>query len=78
MRDDADMEVWVSDIKLRAGIRIGELSLQLDKAKPGGAIAGKKGGSKIPSLGSSKTDVLADAGISTSTANRYEELAGEH
>jgi len=28
-------EVWVSKIKLRASIRIGELSLQLDNATPG-------------------------------------------
>lgn len=41
MRDDADMEVWVSDIKLRAGIRIGELSLQPDKATPGTTKGGR-------------------------------------
>ena len=31
---------------------------------------------QLPSDGKLKTEVLAEAGISTSTANRYEELTG--
>ena len=40
-RDDRDLEVWVREIQLRACVRIGELSRELDQAKtlrvPGGA-----------------------------------------
>jgi hypothetical protein len=75
-RDDRDLEVWVREIHLRACVRIGELSRELERAEPGGAIDGKRGGSKIPPVGISKTQALADAGIPTSTAHRYEELAG--
>jgi hypothetical protein len=71
-RDDRDLEVWVREIHLRACVRIGELSRELERAEPGGS----GGGSKFPSVGISKAQALADAGISTSTAHRYEELAG--
>lgn len=71
-RDDRDLEVWVREIHLRACVRIGELSRELERAEPGGA----GGGSKFPAVGTSKAQALADAGISTSTAHRYEELAG--
>ena len=71
-RDDRDLEVWVREIHLRACVRIGELSRELERAEPGGV----GGGSKFPAVGISKAQALADAGISTSTAHRYEELAG--
>lgn len=71
-RDDRELEVWVREIHLRACVRIGELSRELERAEPGGA----GGGSKFPAVGISKAQALADAGISTSTAHRYEELAG--
>jgi hypothetical protein len=71
-RDDRDLEVWVREIHLRACVRIGELSRELDRAEHGGL----GGGSKIPPLGTSKAKALADAGIATSTAQRYEALAG--
>ncbi len=71
-RDDRDLEVWVREIHLRACVRIGELSRELERADHGGA----GGGSKFPAMGISKAQALADAGISTSTAHRYEELAG--
>jgi hypothetical protein len=70
------MEAWVKEIYLRACIRIGELSRELDKAKPG-TVAGKTpGGSELPAGGKFKAEALADAGISTSTAHEYEQLAG--
>jgi hypothetical protein len=54
-------------IKLRACQRIGEISRDLEKAEAhGGKIC-------LPSDGKSKSDTLAAAWISTSTANRYEE-----
>ncbi|UPY35046.1 hypothetical protein [Sediminicoccus sp. KRV36] len=71
-RDDRDLEVWVREIHLRACVRIGELSRELERADHGGS----GGGSKFPAVGTSKAQALADAGISTSTAHRYEELAG--
>lgn len=71
-RDDRDLEVWVREIHLRACVRIGELSRELERADHGGS----GGGSKFPAVGTSKAQALADAGLSTSTAHRYEELAG--
>jgi hypothetical protein len=58
-------------IRLRACIRIGELSRDLETSK-----GGSNPQATLPSDRKSKTETLADAGISTSTANRYEELAG--
>jgi hypothetical protein len=71
-RDDRELEVWVREIHLRACVRIGELSRELERADHGGS----GGGSKFPAVGISKAQALAEAGISTSTAHRYEELAG--
>jgi hypothetical protein len=65
------MEAWVKEIYLRACIRIGELSRELEKAPPA-----KGHGAGIPAGGKTKAEALADAGISTSAAQRYEELAG--
>jgi hypothetical protein len=72
VRDDADAQRQFAEIRLRACIRIGEISRELETAKHGGA----GGGSKLPTMGTSKAEQLAEAGISTSTANRYEELTG--
>lgn len=69
-RDDKDLEGWVAEIKLRAVVRIGELSRQLDKAPPA-----KGHGAGIPASGKTKAKALEDAGVSTSAAQRYEELA---
>ena len=33
-REDRDLAVWVSEIQLRASVRIGELSRELDTGKP--------------------------------------------
>lgn len=68
---DAEMEAWLAEIKLRAMRRIGELSAELDKAKPGGT----GGGAKVPPLGRSKVDTLKAAGISKSAADRCEKIA---
>jgi hypothetical protein len=75
--NDKDLEVWAAEIKLRAQIRIGEISRELEKAKPGGAVNGKKGGSKIdlPSGGMSKNETLKAAGLTTQVASRCERLA---
>jgi N6-adenosine-specific RNA methylase IME4/DNA-directed RNA polymerase subunit K/omega len=68
-RDDVELECWVSEIKARAYIRIGEISRELEKAPSG------KASHSLPSAGKSKSATLRDAGISTSTAHRAEQLA---
>lgn len=49
--------------------RLGELSRELEKAQP------TYSGVQIPSSGKLKSDILEQAGISTSTAQRAEILA---
>ncbi len=66
LKKDLEMELWLAEIKLRATVRIGEISAGLEKAKNQSAL---------PSGGKSKAEVLEEAGISTSTANRAEALA---
>lgn len=76
-RDDKQMEAWVKEIYLRACIRIGELSRELDTAR--GFGAGGPGGGASSSRteeAPTKAAALAKAGISTSTAHEYEQLAG--
>ena len=73
-RDDRELEVWVREIHLRACVRIGELSRDLDQAQTVRHADGAR--VRLPAGGKSKAEALADAGISTSTAQRYEELAG--
>jgi hypothetical protein len=65
--NDTELEQWAAEIKLRAQRAIGEISRTLEKQQ------GNAG--KLPTGGKFKTEALADAGISTSTANRYEQLA---
>ncbi len=67
---NTDMEVQVAEIKLRALRRMGELSKALEKVT---TIGGGEVG--IPSGGKPKSEQLADAGVSTSAANRAEQLA---
>jgi len=63
---DTELEQWAAEIKLRAQRAIGEISVALEK---------QKNQTALPTGGKSKSEALADAGISTSTANRYEKLA---
>lgn len=64
--NDTELEQWAAEIKLRAQRAIGEISVGLEKQKNQAAL---------PSGGKSKNEALKDAGISTSTAHRYEQLA---
>jgi hypothetical protein len=79
-RDDKQMEAWVKEIHLRACIRIGELSRDLDKAQGSGGGRPVKDSAETSSGRtedvSTKAKALAEAGISTSTAHEYEQLAG--
>ena len=66
---DKDMEIWTAEIKLRAVRRLGELSAAL----PSSTGEHLK---NFPTEGSIRKAVaLAEAGISTSAANRYENVA---
>jgi hypothetical protein len=56
---------------LRAVRKIGELSRELEKAEPA-----KGHGAGLSNDGKTKQQKLADAGISTTSAHRYEKLAG--
>jgi hypothetical protein len=67
---DRDLEVWTSEIKLRATVRIGELVRELEPAQP------THTGVQLPSGGKLKSEAISDAGLSKSTAHRYEGLAG--
>ena len=69
-RDDVEMERWVAEIKLRATIRIGELSRELDTAQ------GKRIDTQLgSSTGTrSKRETLKAAGISKASAHRAEQL----
>jgi hypothetical protein len=71
IRDDFESQQRFAEIRLRACQRIGEISRDLEKAQ-----YNKGHGTVVPSDGKYKAEVLAEAGISTSTAQRYEELAG--
>ena len=68
-RNDTAMEAWLSEIKIRAACRIGEISKGLDTG------AGRP--SKILLAGEKnfKSQTLKAAGLSVPTANRYEALA---
>jgi hypothetical protein len=69
-RDDRDLEVWTAEIKLRASVRIGELVRELDTHE-------RVRTDLRPSAGKqTKGQAIRDAGLSKSTANRYEGLAG--
>ena len=68
-RGDIEMERWVAEIKLRAVVRIGELSADLED--------GRGSNQHLPTNGKLlKSAVLRSAGISTSAAHRAERLAG--
>jgi hypothetical protein len=67
-RNDIDMERWVAEIKLRADVRIGEISKGLETG------AGRPNSSQ-PREKLSKAQTLKAAGISTSAAHRAEQLA---
>ena len=71
-RDDRDLDVWMSEIKLRASVRIGELVRELDSAKPGPMAGDTSGRPEV----TSKAKAIANAGLSKSTAYDYQELAG--
>lgn len=72
---DKELEGWVAEIRCRAVIRLGQESKRLP-TKPAGRPKMLPSGGKN-SFGEivSKEEVLRTAGISTSAASRYEQLA---
>ena len=73
-QNDKEMEQWLSEIRLRADLRIGEISLELEKAKLG-SEPGRRGGNGLPLGGIPKNEALKAAGLSTQEASRCERLA---
>ena len=55
-----------AELRLPANIKLGELSRELGKAKPGTSKGGKRGGTnELPHAGKIKAEALAEVGIST-------------
>jgi hypothetical protein len=69
VRDDAESQRRFAEIRLRACLRIGEISRELEKAKPGPITSDR---SEVIT----KEQTLNNAGIAVSTAHDYEQLAG--
>jgi hypothetical protein len=72
LHGDDELELRAAEIRVRAALKIGEISVEL----PTGHKVGPRDTVQLPSGGKLKAAVLAEAGISTSTAQRYEQLAG--
>lgn len=69
-RDDAELQVWVQEIRLRASIRIGELVRDLETGT-------RQPAKLVPDVRKKfKLRAIAEAGLSTSTAYDYQQLAG--
>ena len=66
-----ELTCWISEIRLRAGIRLGELIGQIDRAEAQG-----HGKYKLPGTGQTKAEALAEAGLNAGTAYALEALAG--
>lgn len=69
-RNDPERADWLGQIACRAAIRIGEISKVLEKVETVGRST-----VRLPINGKPKAETLADAGISTSAAGRYEAMA---
>lgn len=65
MSENTELEIFAATIKLRAQVKLGEMI----------AVMGKATNQHFPLEGKSKKESLADVKISTSAANRYEQLA---
>jgi hypothetical protein len=69
LREDCELDLWMSEIQLRACQRIGQLLGELETMERARTDLHPTNGKQT------KAEALADAGLSTSTAHRYEELA---
>jgi hypothetical protein len=69
-KNDPERAEWLGQIACRAAIRIGEISGELEKVETAGPST-----VRLPADGKPKRQTLADAGISTSAAGRYEMMA---
>ena len=72
---DNELEKRSVEIRERARIRMGEMSLALPKKSPPGKAYSAEDTPTIVGVSISKTEALADAGISTQEASRAEKLA---
>jgi hypothetical protein len=75
VRDDVEAQRQFAEIRLRACMRIGQLSRELPKGKPGPKPGqGKLGDTDVAQF--DKENVLERTGINIRSAERYEELTG--
>lgn len=65
--NDTGMEIWLSEIKIRARRRVGEISKELDKQKPGVKSE------LSPAVGLNKKQTQENVGLTKSVANRCEK-----
>lgn len=73
LAEKTELEVLAAEVRALAHVKIGLLSLALDKPQQ----SDPKTGRRLPIVGKAgKTQVLSDVGISTSTTQRDEQLAG--
>lgn len=69
-RDDHELNVWMSEIKVRASRRIGELGRDLDTAQGMRSELSPTARTKL------KDTAIAEAGLSRTTAYELQEQAG--
>jgi hypothetical protein len=69
--DDSELDLWMSEIKLRAIAQIAKLTRELEKGKPGPDPKIGASGGEYPD----KTQQILAAGLKLRTAERYEQLA---
>ena len=65
----------LTELQIRVQRRLGEMTAAMEKTRPGGAIDGKKGGSRVHGGDSRKSDALAAVGLTKQEASTYERLA---
>lgn len=70
--NDTDLELWMAEIKLRARRRIGEITIEIEKAKPGPSNELSCSGATYLKT---KSSILKDAGIEKTLASRCEKIA---
>jgi hypothetical protein len=70
MSENSELEILASTIKLRAQVKLGEMIAGMERVDVETQFGGRPSGGKP-----TKTETLAAAGISKSSANRYEHLA---
>ena len=74
-RDDTELDLWMSEIKLRAVAQIAKLSRELEKAEFAHDEKGRLHRSDTSVRTATKEQQLRDVGLEVRAVNRYEQLA---